>query len=147
MKVFIDTNLVLDVLAQREPFFDESKRVWELIEKGEVTGYLSATSLTDIFYILKKHLGQNGAYASLSKLMLVFRAVSVSEADVRKALRLGLSDFEDALQLVYSRKLNIDYLVTRNTKDYPPSADEVIAPAEFLGKWQSGWPFDEDQNK
>ncbi len=137
MKVFIDTNLVLDVLAQREPFFDDSKRVWELIEKGEVTGYLSATSLTDIFYILKKHLGQDGAYASLGKLMLVFRAVTVSEADIRKALRLGLSDFEDAIQLVCSRKLGIEYLVSRNTKDYPPNASEVITPAEFLGKWQS----------
>jgi len=136
MKVFIDTNLVLDVLARREPFFEDSKRVWELIEKGHVTGYLSATSLTDIFYILKKHLGQDKAYVSLGKLMLVFRAVSVSEADIRKALKLGLADFEDALQLICSRKLGVDYLITRNKQDYPVDADEIITPADFLRKWR-----------
>lgn len=136
MKVFIDTNVILDVLGQREPFFGDSARVWEFVEKGHIRGYLSATSLTDIFYILKKHLGQDGAHESLGKLMLVFGVVSVSEADIKRALKLGLRDFGDALQLTCARKVAIDFLITRNKQDYPKEAAEIITPGDFLLKCQ-----------
>jgi len=136
MKVFIDTNVILDVLAQREPFFRDSARVWKLVEKGYLKGYLSATSLTDIFFILKKHLGQDGAYENLGKLMLVFGVVSVAEADIKRARKLGLRDFEDALQLTCARKVAVDFLITRNKQDYPMEAAETITPTEFLIKCQ-----------
>ena len=137
MKVFIDTNLVLDVLAERKPFYDTSKRIWELIEKGELTGYLSASSMTDIFYILKKHIELNRAYETVNKLMMVFSVVSVSEADIRKALNLGLKDFEDALQLVCARKIKADFLITRNKEDFQDRPDEkIVDPDEFLSIWR-----------
>lgn len=136
MKAFIDTNLVLDVLAKREPFFEDSKKVWELIEKEVFAGFVSATSLTDIFYILKKHLGREGAYENLEKLMLIFKTVPVSEADLRRALKLDLRDFEDAVQLVCAKKIAADYLITRNKQDYPKEAAEIITPADFLAKWR-----------
>ena len=133
MKVFIDTNLVLDVLAQREPFYTTSAQIWELIENGELNGYLSATSITDIFYILKKHLGSDKAYDSLDKLLIVFDIASVTTADIRKALKFGLKDFEDSLQLACAEKTGAEHLITRNKKDSTAETKvKILDPEEFL---------------
>ena len=133
MKVFIDTNVVLDVLAQREPFYETSARIWELTEKGELEGYLSATSITDIFYILKKHLGSDNAYDCLDKLLTVFDVASVTETDIRKALKIGLKDFEDSLQLACAEKISAEHLITRNKKDFIAETKvKILDPEEFL---------------
>lgn len=133
MKVFIDTNLVLDVLAQREPFYTTSAQIWKLIENGELKGYLSATSITDIFYILNKHLGSDKAYDSLDKLLIVFDIASVTTADIRKALKFGLKDFEDSLQLACAEKTGAEHLITRNKKDFTVETKvKILDPEEFL---------------
>ena len=133
MKAFIDTNLVLDVLAERKPFYDTSRQIWELIEKGGLTGYLSASSITDIFYILKKQLGLKRAYETVNKIIMVFNIVSVSEADIRKALNSGFKDFEDALQVVSSKKIKADFFITRNKKDFEEvSGIKIFDPETFL---------------
>ena len=133
MKIFIDTNLVLDVLAQREPFYTTSARIWELIENGELKGYLSATSITDIFYILKKHLGLGKAYDSLDKLLIVFDVAPVTEIDIRKALNIGLKDFEDSLQLACAERTGAEHLITRNKKDFTAETKvKILDPEEFL---------------
>jgi predicted nucleic acid-binding protein len=133
MKVFIDTNLVLDVLAERKPFYETSARIWELVEKRDLTGYLSATTITDVFYILRKQLGPERAYDFVNKIMMVFDITSVSQADIKKALNLGFKDFEDALQVVCAKKIGATYLITRNTGDYQQAEGiEVVDPEAFL---------------
>jgi predicted nucleic acid-binding protein len=133
MKAFIDTNLILDVLAERRPFYETSARIWELVEGRDFKGYLSATSLTDIFYILNKQLGPEKAYHSVNKIMMVFDITSVSQADIRKALNLGFKDFEDALQAVCAKKIGATYLITRNTEDFQQAEGvEVMDPETFL---------------
>jgi predicted nucleic acid-binding protein len=133
MKIFIDTNVVLDVLAQREPFYEASRGVWELVERGEAKGYLSAASITDVFYILRKHLGPQGAFDTVNKLLLVFSVASVSEKDIRMALMRGGRDFEDALQVVCAKRIQADYLITRNKEDFNDAEGiKIVAPEEFL---------------
>ena len=133
MKAFIDTNLVLDVLAERRPFYETSARIWELVESRDLKGYLSATTITDIFYILKKQLGPEKAYDLVNKIMMVFDITSVSQVDIRKALKLGFQDFEDALQFVCAKKIGAKYLITRNTEDYQQAEGiEVVDPETFL---------------
>jgi len=133
MKVFIDTNVVLDVLAQRKPFYEASARVWELTEKGELDGYLSATSMTDIFYILKKHLGSDNAYDCIDKLLVVFSVASVTENDIRKALKIGLKDFEDSLQFTCAGKIGASHLITRNKKDFTAATNiKICDPEKFF---------------
>jgi len=133
MKVFIDTNLVLDVLAQRRPFYEASARIWELVESRDLKGYLSATTITDIFYILKRQLGAKKAYDFVNKIMLVFDITSVSQADIRKALNLAFKDFEDGLQVVCGKKIGAKYFVTRNTEDFQEAEGiEVVDPETFL---------------
>ena len=130
MKIFIDTNLILDVLAERKPFFKTSKRIWEIVENGDAKGYLSATTITDIFYIIRKQLGKDNAYDIVKKILMVFNITSVTETDVRKALNLGFKDFEDALQTVCAKKIKADYLITRNKKDFQKGAGINIVDAE-----------------
>jgi len=133
MKVFIDTNLVLDVLAERKPFYETSARIWELVEKRDLTGYLSGTTITDVFYILRKQLGSERAYDTVSKIMMVFDITSVSQADIKKALNLGFKDFEDALQVVCAKKTGAKYLITRNKEDFQEAQGiEVVDPEAFL---------------
>lgn len=135
MKVFIDTNLVLDVLAERKPFYETSARIWELVEKRDLTGYLSATTITDVFYILRKQLGSERAYDTVSKIMMVFDITSVSQADIKKALNLGFKDFEDALQVVCAKKTGAKYLITRNKEDFQEAQGiEVVDPEAFLSR-------------
>ena len=124
MKIFLDTNLILDVLAERIPFYENSRRIWEFVEKKDLTGYLSATTITDIFYIVNKQLGNEKAYETIGKILTIFDIISVSETDIRKALNLGLKDFEDAIQLVCAKKI----------KNY----SNVIAPLEFIQKPSPG---------
>ena len=138
MKVFIDTNILLDVLAERKPFYNMACRICELIEKGKLRGYLSASSITDIFYIIKKCLGRQLAYETVEKLMMVFGIVSIPETDIRKALKVGLRDFEDGLQLVCAKKIKAGYLITRNKEDFQDMLDkELVDPEEFLAIWDS----------
>lgn len=133
MKAFIDTNLVLDVLAERKPFYETSARIWELVENRDLTGYLSATTITDVFYILRKQLGSERAYDTVSKIMMVFDITSVSQADIKKALNLGFKDFEDALQIVCAKKTGAKYLITRNKEDFQEAQGiEVVDPEAFL---------------
>jgi len=133
MKVFIDTNLVLDVLAERKPFYETSARIWELVENRDLTGYLSATTITDVFYILRKQLGSERAYDTVNKIMMVFDITSVSQADIKKALNLGFKDFEDALQVVCAKKTGAKYLITRNKEDFQEAQGiEVVDPEAFL---------------
>ena len=133
MRIFLDTNLVLDVLAKRKPFYEASRRIWELIEKRDMRGYLSATTITDIFYILKKQLGMERAYDTVNKMMMVFHITSVSQTDIRKALHLGFKDFEDALQVVCAQKVKAEYLITRNKEDFQEAQGiEIVDPESFL---------------
>ena len=133
MKAFIETNLVLDVLAQRRPFYETSARIWELVEKRDLTGYLFATTITDTFSILKKQLGAEKAYDFVNKIMMLFDITSVSQADIRKALNLGFKGFQDALQVVCAKKIGAKYLITRNTEDFQEAEGiEVVDPETFL---------------
>ncbi|HUT71910.1 MAG TPA: PIN domain-containing protein [Desulfatiglandales bacterium] len=133
MKAFIDTNLVLDVLAQRRPYHENSARIWELVETRDLKGSLSATTITDIFSILKKQLGAEKPYDFVKKIMMVFDITSVSQADIRKALNLGFKDFADALQVVCAKQIGAKYLITRNTEDVQEAEGiEVVDPETFL---------------
>lgn len=132
MKLFIDTNVVLDVLAQREPWFDDSARLLAHIEQGGATGHIAAHTLTTLHYLLAKHLGQQKTAATLIDLTALLRVEPVDHLVLQQALALGWSDFEDAVQAVAAAQCQADYLVTRNPRDFKQSLVPVITPSEFL---------------
>lgn len=133
MKVFYDSNVVLDVLLNRTDFISDSLTALKLSENRIVKGYISVVSITDIFYLVKKNLKDTDA--AIEKLKTLLKIVSVAKADekiAKKAIVSGWKDFEDSVQYSVAKKANCKCIVTRNKKDYKLSDIPVYTPTEFI---------------
>ena len=130
--VFVDTNVILDVLLQNDDFFQDSLRVFRLAETGDIQAYVSASSMTDIFYITRKHLTITTARSALSALPTIFNVVGVDGDDLKGALNIPIPDMEDALQLWCAEKIHADVMITRDAEGFPQAKIEVLSPADFL---------------
>ena len=131
MKLFIDTNVILDILLKLEPFFQDS---YEIIQSGLQEHILcfSASSATDIYYLLRKAIGNENAKEALSKIMQLIQCVDTQQRDILNALASELPDFEDAVIDSVAARIKADYIVTRNTKDFSTSVVKALSPADFL---------------
>ena len=132
MKVVVDTNIVLDVLARREPFFEQSQSVMQLIAESKASGAITANAITDIYYILRKHLDKDSLKAALRGLMELLEVISVTGNECLAALYLPIDDYEDALVSCCAQSWKADYIITRNVKDFEYSSVEAITPDTFL---------------
>jgi predicted nucleic acid-binding protein len=133
-KVLIDTNIALDILLNRSTFYANSAAVFVLAEKKIISGYVSTTSITDIFYITRKDLGKINARNAIKHLLNVFFPATVTGSDIYKALELEWDDFEDSVQFAVGESLSVDYIVTRNTQDYSSGTIAAVTPEQFLLK-------------
>lgn len=131
MKVLIDTNVVLDIALNRRPFVEHAALLWRLAEQKEITAFLSNTSITDIFYIINKHAGQEKARGFIADVLNTFKLADIDEAGFREALGSGMNDFEDAVQYVICTRNGCDMLATRNKADYGDRPN-VLDPAELI---------------
>lgn len=134
-KIFLDTDVVLDHLADRQPFAEYAHRLFALAETGELTVCVSSLSFSNLYYILRKLKGHADALALLGKLKLLTRVSAVTEMEINSALSSSFKDFEDAIQH-FSAKTEggIRAIVTRNKADYSGSEIPVLSPDEFLTK-------------
>jgi len=131
-RVLIDVNVVLDVLADREPFAEDSAAVLGEVEAGNLDGYLAAHTVTTLHFLLAKHLGRARTRRALSDLLSLVRLVPVDEDRIHHALAANWKDFEDAVQAACAEKEGVDYLVTHNKSDFRKSAIKAVTPAELL---------------
>lgn len=132
MKILIDTNVILDVLCNRPDFVEDSSKVWKYCETGQIEGYISALSIPNIVYILRKELTPQKTQEIISQIMMVFDVIDLKSADLKNAARMLTSDFEDALQMCCASRIRADYIVTRNIRDFRNSKIPALKPAEFL---------------
>ncbi len=133
MKILIDTNVIIDVLLNREPFADNSSAVLKLCEQKSLIGYITATTITDIYYILYKKISDKSSiYNALEKLLTIVEICDVTNHNVLNALILREVDFEDAIQSECAKTISADYIVTRNTSDYKKSKTKAITPSDFM---------------
>lgn len=132
MKILIDTNVILDVLCNRKEFVDDAAKIFKLCEVKKLTGYISALSIPNIVYIMRKELDEQKTKEIIEKLTLVFNIVDLKSEDLKKAVSLNFSDYEDAVQSQQATRIKADYIVTRNIKDYKNSRVMAIKPAELL---------------
>ena len=137
MKLLIDTNVILDVLADREPFADESAAILSLIELKAVSGFVAAHTVTTIFYLLQKELGLKRARRASMDLLKIVEVVPVDHDRLLQALAMNWKDFEDAVQAACAAKIHADYLITRNREDFARAEVAVRSPAEFLALYQA----------
>ncbi len=132
MKILIDTNVILDVLSDRKPFSEAAQKIFKLCEVKKLTGYISALSVPNIVYILRKELDAKRVQEILSHLTLLFDVADLKADDLKKAAALGFPDFEDALQSVCAARIKADYIITRNLKDFTGSKVIALRPDELL---------------
>ena len=135
MIVFLDTNVVLDVLACRDPFFEHSAQVWALAELGNIRGLVSAVSLTNVYYIVRKRKSGKEAMNMLRTMRNVMGIVTCDGAVINQAIDADFEDFEDAVQYFSASAARADVLVTRNVDHYPQADVPVMTPKEFLATY------------
>jgi predicted nucleic acid-binding protein len=120
-------------LLKREPNYLFAAKVNVLSEKGHICCYVSASAVTDIFYIAQKEMrNKEAAFESVKKILTTTRIASVTESNIYEALDLQWKDFEDSVQFVVGRSISADYIITRNPKDFKDSAIVAVPPDEFL---------------
>jgi predicted nucleic acid-binding protein len=128
----IDLNIFLDVFQKREPFYDNSARVLALVESGLITGYISAHSITTLYYLYQKGRSVSDAKAIITNLLQFILIAPIDQKTIEQALNLDLKDFEDAVQMVAAIQCKVDCLVTRNPKDFQPTLLPVMQPVDYL---------------
>jgi predicted nucleic acid-binding protein len=132
LRILLDTNVVLDVLAERQPWVDDSAAVLSLCESGRLEGFVAAHGVTTLHYLLVKYRGQARAAAAMVDLVGVLRVAAVDHETVLQALALGRRDFEDAVQAVAALRAGVTHLVTRNPGDFGSLGLRVLTPGELL---------------
>lgn len=133
MKILIDTNIVLDVMLKREPFDRLSIEVLSLSKRDDVEEYVSASAITDIYYLAYRQLRDKGLVKKLMKeLLMVVSVASVSEQEIQNAINLEWNDFEDSVQYSVAFLQEMDGIVTRNPSDYKETDIKVWKPEELL---------------
>ncbi len=131
-RVLLDINVVLDVLANREPFADEAEAVLQRVESRAIDGLVAAHTITTLHFLLAKHLSKTRTRRVLTDLLHLVQVVAVDEDRIRHALALSWSDFEDAVQAACAEHAQADYLITRDKRGFRKSAVKILTPAELL---------------
>jgi predicted nucleic acid-binding protein len=137
MKILIDTNIALDILLNRIDFYNGSAGVFVMAEKKIINGYITASAITDIFYIAQKQLGKKTVKEAIKRMLNVFSPATVTDDNIYQALDLEWEDFEDSVQYIVGEGLSVDYIVTRNTKDFitniqSDSSITAVTPEQFI---------------
>lgn len=132
MKVLIDTNVVLDVLCKRENFYEDAVKIMKYCEVKKIIGVISALTVPNIVYIMRKELDVQKTKDIIQKLQLLFTIADLKAEDIKKALSMDFKDFEDSLQSACALRIKADYIITRNIKDFINSKVTAIKPSELI---------------
>jgi predicted nucleic acid-binding protein len=132
VKVLIDTNIVVDVALERDPFFTESEQVISLVEEQEIEGFISASTFSDLYYIIRKLKGHTWTLQFLQRMATLCQVARVDQAVISMALTTSFKDFEDAIQYSTAVLNNLDAIITRNPRDFPVTTPRIITPQELI---------------
>ncbi len=133
MKALVDTCIIIDALQNRQPFAKDSEAICLAAAGGKFSGYLTANTITDIYYLLHRYLhNKETVRANIENLCRSFNILDTTGADCENALRSSVPDFEDAVMVETGRRNHMDCIVTRNIKDYANAPVRICTPAEFL---------------
>jgi len=135
-KVFIDTDIILDVALAREPFFINSKLILVMAENNLIIGNISSNCIANIYYILRKIGGDVNARKFISGLVKYITVITIDHQNVLDALKSKFSDFEDALQNFSAIEQQCEYIITRNINDYKNSKLKIVLPEDFIKLFQ-----------
>ena len=140
MNVFLDTNVVIDVLQNRQPWCEDGKKVFYAIANKQIEGYITAKEATDIYFVSRRQFsGQKDLDQKARKILYtlfdVFEVADTLGTDCKSALGINNNDYEDAVMIACAMRIKADAILTRNPKDFKNSPVMVLSPAEFAKKY------------
>jgi len=139
VNAFIDTNVLLDVLAKREPFYEDSAGVWTLTEQGSMQGLVSTVTFTNIFYVMRRWGGARAARRAMVLLRDAFMPVPCDAMIINQAIDGEVEDFEDAVQYYSALHASANCILSRDPACFPRDpAVPVLSPSEFLARLREG---------
>jgi predicted nucleic acid-binding protein len=131
-KVFVDTDIIYDMLAKREPHFQAAARLFTLSDGGKIQIFISALTIANIHYLISKQLSPDEAKQIIRKFRLLVHIVPINEKIIDLALNSDFKDFEDAIQHYCALENDIPILLTRNLRDYKKSQISVMTAQDFI---------------
>jgi predicted nucleic acid-binding protein len=134
VKILIDTNIIIDNALEREPFWNASEQVLSLIEKGTIAGYISASTFSDLYYIIRKARGRDWTLTYLKQLITFCQIATVNQAAIRMAFTTNFQDFEDSIQYSTAVVNKLDAIITRNPQDFPIVTPRIITPEQLIAE-------------
>jgi len=138
MNIFIDTNVLLDVMLCRDDFYPASRAVFDIVETNDISAFVSAVSMTNVFYILRKFKQSiDDAYSLMDDLSELFAIAPVTENTINNAMALRWKDFEDAVQFMSAQGINAKYIITRNKSDFRSCEITCLSPAEYVTQFHN----------
>lgn len=135
MRVFLDTNILLDIIEDRESFVDASMGVLEVAERAGMNLYIAWHGLATIYFIIRRSRTEVATMEEIDRILAWTEVAPVNEFSAARARGLGFGDFEDAMQCACAENCLADFVVTRNTKDFGKSTIPAISPIEFLDRF------------
>ncbi|MGB6300747.1 MAG: PIN domain-containing protein [Rivularia sp. (in: cyanobacteria)] len=132
MKVLIDTNIIVDVALDRDPFFAASEQVLRFVEQQRIEGYISASTFSDLYYIIRKSKGHTWTIQFLQGIATFCQVATVNQATISMGLASNFKDFEDAILYGAAVLNNLDAIITRNQKDFPVTTPQILTPEQLI---------------
>ena len=132
MKIFLDTNVLLDIFMRREPYYDASAQVVYACERGQFTGGFTTLSACNIVYALRKQLGSTQTIEAIRRLVGIIEPIGTSVASLLQSLENPQTDFEDTVQSKCALEWNADSIITRDKSGFASCTIPVLTPSDFL---------------
>ena len=132
MTILFDTNISLDFLLERQPFFNDAAEIIRLTEKGDLTTFITASSATDIYYIMRKYRSHEDRISILTDYFSLVDIINTTRTDILKALKTGNDDFEDAVTYQCAKRKKVDFIISKNMSGFRDKSPKAVSPAEFL---------------
>lgn len=135
MRALIDTNIILDMLLDRQPFVEDAQAIWRANREGHFLGYVCAITPGTVYYIARKQTSDaQFALYLVSHILQAFYVSAVDHSVLKHALQLGMLDFEDAIQASSAQADQLDFVITRDVNDYAMSSIRALSPADFIAQ-------------
>lgn len=132
-KIFVDTDVIIDLFTDRAPFAAAAASLFELNERGVVSIYISAVSINNVYYVVRRYLKHKKAVQVISDLLEITEVAGTTKAEIQHALMSNFKDFEDGIQHATTHRITgVDAIITRNVKDYRESKLAVLTAANYL---------------
>lgn len=133
-KLFLDTNVVIDLLGERDPFYESAAKIATLADKGKIKIYVSALTYSTVFYLLARFENNEVVKEKIRKFKVITETSDLTNKIIDKGLASKFSDFEDSLQYYSALKMDCNIFITRNGKDFKESEMPVLTPNEYLNR-------------